>query len=318
MAKYSSFLIKIIIALFGLVLTLYIAICWNLSSQILQPSTTAKDLASLQRLQSKKSAEFTVHSLGTVRGEIPFWHYQNKKGQNKHEAASCTIIMAHGWGATRLQMRKYFAAFEQFGCNYLIYDHRGHGMHKADFGSGGIIEKQDLLALVDWLQTQKGMGAEQIGLFGLSWGGATALQAAAVSNNVAFVVADSAFADWDSAIFERGIKLYGGFVKSFRLGINLMIYVRTGLWYKQASAVNNAEAITVPTLLIHSNTDSKTASSQSEAIYSRLNPSIRRFHHTHWGADHVGDFDVQPEAYTQLIAGFVHDFKPKFGERANN
>ncbi|MEL6942487.1 MAG: alpha/beta fold hydrolase, partial [Bacteroidota bacterium] len=175
-----------------------------------------------------------------------------------------------------------------------LYDHRMHGESDAAPATAGIKEKMDLIKVTEWLQERTQLADQQIAWVGESWGAATVLQAGALDKDVAFILADSPFQDWDSAIFERAIRDYGGWVSNIAPIVMTIVDWRADIDHNQASPKEAVKAIKEPVFLIHSQSDPETASTQSVNIAENLNPENSRFHHTNWGSKHCMDLINRP------------------------
>ena len=307
---------KIIFSLIILFFASYGLLSYVLSNRILEPNsslqktkrsikknwgTTYEDImASLPEPQI-----FTVNGVG----EIPI--------KGKHfplsDTADCAIIFAHGWSSTWAGMLKFVPVFEDCGCDLVLYDHRGHGESGNAYPTAGIREKEDLLLVNQWVKKELNLTSKQIGWVGASWGAATVLQAGATEEDVAFIVADSPYQDWYSAIFERAIKEYGDGIHVFTYAVMGLVNWRAEVDYEEASPLALASEITEPILLIHSQADSSTNSQQSVNIAARLKTDISTFHHLDWGNDHTGDVLYNREEYGELVDKFLLEKVGAFG-----
>jgi len=227
----------------------------------------------------------------------------------KTATANCAIILSHGWTSNWAGMLKYVPALADCDCDLVFYDMRAHGESGGDHATGSIKEAKDLLAVTNWLAKTKGYTYDQIGWLGGSWGAAATLLAGADSQNVAFIIADSPFQDWYSAIFERAIRDYGSVVKFMSFGVMQTVNFRTGVDYKAASARLAAAQIDEPVLLIHSQMDDETASQQSANIAEHLTKTNQRFHHSNWGGGHTKDVLVNTEKFKNEVNLFLKEIK---------
>ncbi|HKK74736.1 MAG TPA: alpha/beta fold hydrolase [Saprospiraceae bacterium] len=299
-----------------LLILLYLGICWYFSNIILNPpqgdplERTEKMLAikgpNAQPINDWLSVPdtFSVKSVDDV--SLRGWHFQA-------DSAQCAIIMAHGWSTSRLAMIKYMYLFEDCGCDIVIYDHRGHNKSDDAYATGGIMEAKDLLRITEWTQQRTGFSNQQIGWLGVSWGGATVLQAGAEEENVAFIISDSPFQDWHSAVLERAIRDYGAWINIFVPTIKALVSLRASVHFSGASSLLRAPDIDEPVFLIHSKADSATASWQSVNIAEKLNPDLSIFHHTEWGNDHAADISNNPAEFKVLVDQFIDTFVEPFG-----
>ena len=302
--------IKIGIGLVITLLVLFLAISFYFSSLIITPRRVplVNSEAWLEERHGIPYAElmapygepqfFSV--IGEDNAMINGWLFDN--------SAECAVILAHGWSSNRLGSHKFMDVYWERGCDVVIYDHRGHGESGGEFGTGGNLEKFDLLYVTDWVSAETGLARNQIGWHGSSWGAATALQAAALDHEIAFVVADSSFRDWEAAIVERALRLYGSPVTPLLGTAMSLAGMRTSTNYQAASPYIAAREIVSPVMLIHSTTDTETESWQSADIFSQLNPDNSVFHNTDWGAEHTRDVYERPDEYRALVYDFIDTY----------
>jgi pimeloyl-ACP methyl ester carboxylesterase len=287
---------------------------WTLSDRVLFPTSSLEKTkssivkywgttyeASMKNMPAFKS--FNVKSKDGLK--ISAKYFQTS------DSSSCAIIFSHGWGAVWADMLKYVTAFSSCNCDYVMYDHRVHGNSEGEFATGGIKEADDLWRITQWVNEKKGYKLSEIGWVGSSWGAATTLIAGSNHKNVGFILADSPYQDWYSAVFERAIQDYGRGIKLIGFGVMQVVNYRAGVDYLEASPKLSAARILEPVLLIHSMADSETSSSQSVNISKNLNKDSW-FFHTEWGSDHVMDVVNNPEEYGHLIYDFLFKEAPQF------
>jgi len=135
--------------------------------------------------------EYRNISFKDIKDEINLkgWFFE-VKGSNK------TVILAHGYRQNRLQYGEdTFVLIKSLlnqGYNVLTFDFRNCGESEGKVTTVGIYEKNDLLGAVNYA---KKLGSKQIVLMGFSMGAATSIVAAAQSQDVDAVIADSPFSD---------------------------------------------------------------------------------------------------------------------------
>ncbi|MEQ8672517.1 MAG: alpha/beta fold hydrolase [Aggregatilineales bacterium] len=115
-----------------------------------------------------------------------------------------TVIIVHGINACRRDAFSLLPAgvLHQAGFNALVLDLRNMGESEDDNGHMGMGSKeyQDVIGAVDYLINERGATAGEIGVYGYSMGGATALIAGGFDPRIGAVWADSAYADIDILI----------------------------------------------------------------------------------------------------------------------
>ena len=299
---------------------LYIYMSWMFSGLMLQPDAEKRQekTAILQDIRENGPKEgssmagitmdYTDFETTTEDGiTLKGWHF------SETDTPTCAVVIAHGWTDTRVGAMRYAHVFDSCGCDIVVYDHRAHGESTGDFVGGGDLEKDDLIAVTDWLKEKTGLSDNKIGWVGVSWGGATVLEAGGSGREMAFIWSDAPFQDWHTAIFERAIRDYGGWVKVLPFGVYAAYKMRTGFHPNEASAMNAAKNIKAPVFLFHSKADEATASQQSVNINKNLNPENRLFVHSEWGALHGKDITENKDKYTALFYKFMKIHSPNFG-----
>lgn len=303
--------------IFGL---LYLGLAYYFSSLIIHPprrtNAEVRDLMQLragididtfrQKLPAGESFSLTA----TDEIEIAGTYFEQ-------DTSRCAFIISHGYGSTRLSMMKYAPFLYDCGCDVVVYDHRAHGASGGIHGTGGALEATDLLALTNWLKERTGLAAKQIAWMGESWGGSTVLQAGAMGEDVAFIIAESSFQNWESAVFERAERMYGSWVSWMKPTVWAFVSWRTGTDAYAASPLLKAKDITEPVLVMHSAADAETASEQSANIAKALPAGQYQFHHLEWGARHGNNVFTRPAAYQQIIYDFINEFAPDWNEYLN-
>lgn len=300
----------------GCLLLLFVAgyfyLSYSLSQRIVHPpkrsiATSKKTIDDrwgfpLADLESKLSSpiDFTAYSSFDSTA-IKGWYYK------QDSTANCAVILAHGWSDNRLGVLNFGQLFWDCGCDIVTFDHRGHNESGGIYATGGFKEKFDLISVTEWLQKRTGYQDHQIGWMGSSWGASAVLQAGALDKDVRFIMAESPFQDWYTAVFERAIIEYGPIIEWISPAVMWMVNLQTGIDYQDASALKAASNIKEPVLLIHSKQDQETASSQSVNISKKLNPQNSEFHHLSWGASHCRSLRARPDEFRTIVYKFLGD-----------
>lgn len=107
------------------------------------------------------------------------------------------VIIAHGLGANKSNFIGTVDIWNLLGFNILIFDFRGHGDSDGHTVSFGYKERYDVIAGMDYLIREKKFLPENIWGYGVSFGGAAMLHAAAEDRRFRGLVIDSSFADLD-------------------------------------------------------------------------------------------------------------------------
>lgn len=296
---------RIILSSLFVLLALYGFVCYTLSNKILNTNSSfQKTLHDIENYWGTTYEEmiallpppedFEVLGLDEIRLRGKYFTVS--------DTADCLFIFSHGWARGWENMLKYFPLVEDCECNIIMYDHRAHGTSEGRFPTGGIKESEDLLKITRWAVDNKKYEWDQIAWLGSSWGAGAALIAGSKDEDPAFIIADSPFQDWYSAIFERAIEDYGSSIQLVAPGVMWMVNQRAGINYREASPLLKAASITEPVLLFHSAADPQTNAQQSVNIANNLNASSQ-FYLTQWDNIHVMDvINNLPELKSMLEA----------------
>lgn len=299
----------------AVILAAYLSITWFFSSLILH--TPDRDVALVYQMNKDRwnidldSLRKTLPPQEEVSFKSPHDGIDLKGWLFRPDSARCGVVMAHGYSMNRANMLKYAPIFDGCRCALLLYDHRGHGESVPEaYGSGGYHEATDLIAANDFLRETTGLAQERIGWFGESWGGAAVLLAAAREDapKPAWVVSESSFADWESAIMERGLKDYGNGLKMLTPGAFTWTGFRGGVNFDEVSPLLAAPRITVPVLLFHSSADTLTYPIQFDQLEAAFRPGMVAAHKLDWGAWHAHNIIWRRQEYSEMVLDFVGDW----------
>ena len=242
-------------------------------------------------------------------GEVTLagWYFDNPAD------AGCGLLFLHGFTGTRYHALNWAPLFWERGCDILAYDHRGHGDSSPAFHTYGFYEKQDALVALEWFGERAGLEQSQIGVFGVSYGAATALQLAPVAPNLAFVAADSAYSEMEEIVGYQARQMFPTLAPLLLPGALAIAEWRADFDVQAVAPERSVADAQMPILLIHSLTDEYTFSTHSEDIYANSDPSRTVLHLNDWGAPHARDILTDYVAYRQLVNDFLAQFAPEFG-----
>ncbi len=219
-----------------------------------------------------------------------------------------TVILLHGYGCRKEAMLPHAEMLHDAGYSVLLFDFRGRGESGGDAVTLGYLERGDVHGAVEYLGARPDVDSENIGVLGVSMGGATAILAAAEIPELKAVVSESGFKSANSAIaqsFEHFIGLPAFpfapvtvFIIERRLGID------TGEVVPQAAVSRISPR---PVFIIHGADDRTIDPADGEALHASARPPKQDL----WiipGAAHAEGIDVAPEEYTARVVGFFDEY----------
>jgi uncharacterized protein len=228
------------------------------------------------------------------------------------------VVVTHGLGASKRGANLLIPAgmLSRSGFNVLIYDLRNHGESDHDNGrtSIGSKEFQDVLGAWGWLVNVKGYSPERIGLYGVSLGGGTTLDAFGEEPQVAAAFVDSPFANL-SEIMNAELARNGYPTFLTTPGI-IMARVAAGedlLAHSPTEAIYNDNGR--PLYIVHGTGDERISVNQTlelEALAQETNANL-----TTWipeGVGYVGGVFVYPDEYEQRMVNFFQEALKDSGE----
>ncbi len=143
------------------------------------------------------TAPYEVSSYQTV--SFPSWNSKLilRGWYIETDPSAPVVIVTHGLGASKKDANVLVPAgmLAHHGFNVLMYDLRNHGESDSDNGRAGIGNKEylDVLGAWHWLVDVKGYSPKRVGLYGVSLGGGTTLDAFAQEPRAAAAFVDSPF-----------------------------------------------------------------------------------------------------------------------------
>lgn len=235
------------------------------------------------------------------------WFFENDPG------ADCAVMFLHGYSGTRAHALYWAPLFWERGCHYLAYDHRGHGESSDALHTYGFFEKRDALAALDWLTARTGLQVRDVGVAGVSYGAATALQMAPLAPDLAFVIADSPYSSLEDILAYQAEQQFGNVGRAFLQGAIFNAELLTGIDADLVSPETAVADANLPILLIHSATDAFTPAAHSRAIFANSDQRETVLLINEWGSEHAGDIETDFSAYADEVDQFLAEFAPDFG-----
>ena len=216
------------------------------------------------------------------------------------EHGASVVVLLHGVGDVRASMLGHARYLVRSGFSVLVPDSRGHGESGGTITTYGIEEAGDVARWTSWLfQTHH---VEHLYGLGVSLGAGILLQSLAREPRFRAVVAESPFASFQEAAYDRLSEDSGISQRMFWPVIEsgfLYARMRYGVDLRRASAVDAVRATHTPILLIHGTADVNIPIRHSRELHA-INPGATRL----WevaGATHGHVRSADPEGYARTV-----------------
>ena len=214
------------------------------------------------------------------------------------------VICLHGHISNRQGLVKYAYSFYRLGYSLVFIDHRSHGENERGIVTMGYQEHKDVLEVITLLKQKFGDDIE-IGLFGCSMGGATALLCVEERQDLSFVVSDCAFASLEDLVRDF-IKAHLAPYWPILQITEMFLKKRYGLSYKDASPKESLKNnMRVPILFIHGMKDDFVYSNNAKYLYNNDNGPKRLA--LFENAGHCGSIISNKERYYKVIEDFINE-----------
>lgn len=214
-------------------------------------------------VEHKRSAQWMLQCLGVdreLRVEVgaPAASLRLWVMEPENVAPRGTLLLLHGYRASVVWIRGMGCDFARAGYRVVLVDSRGHGRSSGDYMSYGIVESRDVAQVIDELQRQDLVTGE-LGVWGISMGGATAIQLASRDERVKAVVAVAPYTTMRQAVpnvVRLLLPVYGWLMSEQAMEERIdAAGRRAGFDPDQADTVAAMQNVAVPTLIVHGRCD---------------------------------------------------------------
>ena len=221
-----------------------------------------------------------------------------------------TAVLLHGYHSDpMLNLAVQAEAFAARGWNVLIPDQRAHGRSAGATTGMGLLEREDLLAWVDWVRAETGVRCVVAG--GVSMGAATVAYAAdrLDPETVKALVLDCGFCSPDAQISGDCDKRH---LPTALLMPLIRLLARKGLGLDLRQSVRNSLArTTIPAFFIHGTEDETVPWSEGKANFDAC--ASRKQFYSVTGAGHAAAFIMDREGAENALFAFLEEAAPAPG-----
>lgn len=217
-----------------------------------------------------------------------------------------TVVMVHGLGGNRYTNYPIAELFLENGYNVITYDQRSTNENTAENTTFGYWEKYDLIDCIEY--AKQNTNGKTIGIWGESFGGATAVQAVAYQNtqdDISFLVLDCPVSSMEWMVEAEMRNMDMGIPLSYMVWCGSTVNkIKLGFSYKDADSGEAAKNIQIPTLVINSDVDEVTPYFMGKDIYNNLNSSDKELW-TVTDSKHVGMWLDYNEEYRSKVTNLL-------------
>ncbi|MCE2469248.1 MAG: alpha/beta fold hydrolase [Dehalococcoidia bacterium] len=247
----------ILIAALGVLLAVYALASWYIVGQGL-----VAEAVPIEHTPAAAYEEVSFSPRGWEEITLRGWWLQAPE-------PALTIIWLHGLDSNKGSRIDVVNGLRSAGFNVLAFDFRGHGeSDKAPMGAS-IHEQDDLLGAIDWLERERSVSIDQVGLLGLSYGSAVALLTAAREPRLRAVMVDSGYASLTELMTGEVADRTSApepVVTALKPGILLTARFSRGLNLNDAEPIAAAAALDFPIALVHCRADERVPPEHSRRI----------------------------------------------------
>ena len=195
-----------------------------------------------------------------------------------------TVVMVHGFGGNKSSNLPYaLGLHEHF--NIVAFDQRNEGRSGGTSTTGGVLEQNDVRAMIDWVERTK--HPEHLGSFGVSLGAAAALAEASQDPRVEAIALDSMHTrivyQVEQRLKQHKHPPYPGTWAAF-----LGAWLRSGVWIGDADPADTIGGMGErPIMLTHGTADTEDLPERTQIFYDDAVAAGRNIE-LHWceGAGH--------------------------------
>ena len=224
---------------------------------------------------------------------IPF------KGQHQKG----TIIFLHGIRSGKEQFHSMAKSISSDGYNAVVLDSRAHGESEGVHCTFGVKEKKDVSSIIDYLIKEEHV-SDNIGVWGMSLGGAVALQSLAFDDRIKFGIVESTFSSFAKVTqdyAERWIGFKWDFLTEYIVKRACSI---ADFNAESASPMNIVSEINQPMLLFHGAADQNISIQDGIKNYKAISSKDKKWVPVQNGT-HNAMSSGDPQLYLNEISAFL-------------
>ena len=216
------------------------------------------------------------------------------------------VILIHGLGGNRYTNYPLAKYFLEKGNDVITFDQRSSNENTAERTTYGVWEKYDVIDLINYAREL--YPDIRIGLWGTSFGGATAIQAAVYNNTqdtLDFIILDCPLGNAEYMITQELEKMNTGIPTDYMLWLgDTITKQKLGFSFADANAIEKAKDIHIPTLVINSEADELTPYFMGKQIYDNINSDNKSIFTVN-DSKHACIWEDHTDEYMAAIESFI-------------
>ena len=275
--------LKKIAAGFGVGSLALTAVAFYISYKILHPKRLKQQETPKKFGLNYKKVEFKSKDGTLLKG----WLVEAKEPRG-------LIVLSHGYTYDKQSLLPAAKLLYKNNFTTVLFDYRAHGESEGNKSTIGILEQNDLLAAIDFAKKF----SNNIGVFGISMGAATAIMAIAKNKTpVKLLVLDSSFAKLSEIIYRKSHILTPLIIKFMRLsGVNVT----------ESQPIDYVDKLTIPVFFIHGEKDELVPFKDTIQLFEKSN-NPKQLWIVKEGL-HGRSYFVKKKEYTKKVLDFLNRY----------
>ncbi len=223
-----------------------------------------------KRLSVNTFPDIPYEDITILNGDFKLngWFIPAKGKEDNNNIQNPLIILVHGWGSSRVRMKRYIYPIYEEGYSILMFDVRGHGDSDAYATPTVKTFRDDVVAAIQYARKRSDVDSSRIGILSHSFGAFGSVLANKNELGIKALVSDSMPVRF-STIMKASLKSYK--IPYFPIGyiLSRIVFIRSGITRKELRELDTCEALLqrkAPVLLIHSKNDDYIPSTELDFI----------------------------------------------------
>lgn len=251
-------------------------------------------------LEQKETSRWQIKAVDTEQ-KLAAFYYPAQKATKK------TIVVAHGYQGSHFTMAGYIRMFHNLGYNVLAPDDRGSGVSSGRYVTFGYPDSRDYVRWVNRVIAKNGQSS-QIGLFGVSMGGATVMMMSGLKlpKQVKAIVEDCGYDTVENELAFQ-LKQQFNFPRYPLIPLSLLVArYRVGYNFYHGNSVAALRKNKLPIFFIHGQNDTFVPTKMVYRNYHAAQGPKKLWITSK--TKHAASFKNYPDAYRQKVSRFFANY----------